>query len=71
MQWLVDNWILVLLGGGMIAMHLFGHGRHGGHGGGKAKGGGSCGGAAHKTADAKADRPDPDADLHPKESDNV
>lgn len=32
MQWLLDNWILVLLGGGMVAMHLFGHG-HGGHGG--------------------------------------
>jgi hypothetical protein len=32
MQWLLDNWILVLFGGGMIAMHLFGHG-HGGHGG--------------------------------------
>lgn len=32
MQWLLDNWIWVLLGGGMIAMHLFGHGSHGGHG---------------------------------------
>jgi hypothetical protein len=33
MQWLLDNWILVLLGGGMIAMHLFGHGHgHGSHG---------------------------------------
>jgi len=31
MQWLIDNWILVLLIGGMGAMHLFGHG-HGGHG---------------------------------------
>ncbi len=31
MQWLLDNWILVLFGGGMIAMHLFGH-SHGGHG---------------------------------------
>lgn len=29
MQWLLDNWIWVLLGGGMIAMHLFGHGGHG------------------------------------------
>jgi len=33
MQWLTDNWFLVLLGGGMVAMHLFhGHGGHGGHG---------------------------------------
>lgn len=31
MQWVIDNWILLLFGGGMIAMHLFGHG-HGGHG---------------------------------------
>ncbi|GAA6178415.1 MULTISPECIES: hypothetical protein [Sulfitobacter] len=31
MQWLAENWFLVLFGGGMIAMHLFGHG-HGGHG---------------------------------------
>ncbi len=29
MQWLLDNWIWVLLGGGMLAMHLFGHGGHG------------------------------------------
>ena len=33
MQWIVDNWLILLLGGGMVAMHLFGHG-HGGHGGG-------------------------------------
>jgi hypothetical protein len=32
MQWVLDNWILLLIGGGMIAMHLFGHG-HGGHDG--------------------------------------
>lgn len=30
MQWVIDNWLLVLLGGGMLAMHLFGHGH--GHG---------------------------------------
>ncbi len=29
MQWILDNWLLVLLVGGMIAMHL-GHGMHGG-----------------------------------------
>lgn len=33
MQWLADNWFLVLFGGGMIVMHLFGHGHGGGHGG--------------------------------------
>ncbi len=30
MEWLVENWVLVLVFGGMAAMHLFGHG-HGGH----------------------------------------
>lgn len=30
MQWIVDNWVLLLLGGGFLAMHLFGHGH--GHG---------------------------------------
>jgi len=37
MQWLLDNWFWVLFGGGLIAMHLFGHG-HGGHGGKKGNG---------------------------------
>ncbi len=32
MQWVLDNWVWILLGGGMLAMHLFGHGGHGGHG---------------------------------------
>ena len=32
MQWVLDNWVWLLLGGGMIAMHLFGHGGHGGRG---------------------------------------
>ena len=30
MQWLLDNWIVVVFGGGMIAMHLFGRGCGGG-----------------------------------------
>lgn len=30
MEWLIENWVLVLVFGGMAAMHLFGHG-HGGH----------------------------------------
>ncbi|MFV2035389.1 MAG: hypothetical protein ACC631_09835 [Halocynthiibacter sp.] len=33
MQWIIENWILLALGGGMLVMHLFGHGKHGGHGG--------------------------------------
>lgn len=30
MAWISENWLLLLLFGGMAAMHLFGHG-HGGH----------------------------------------
>jgi len=37
MQWIVDNWIWLALGGGMLALHMFGHGK-GGHG----KGGHDC-----------------------------
>ncbi len=33
MDWLAENWVWVLLGIGMVAMHLFGHGGHGDHGG--------------------------------------
>lgn len=32
MTWITDNWIAILLGGGFIAFHLFGHRGHGGHG---------------------------------------
>ncbi len=32
MQWLLDNWIWVLFGVGMVALHLFGHGRRGARG---------------------------------------
>ncbi len=32
MEWVLDNWIWILFGGGMVAMHLFGHGGHGDHG---------------------------------------
>jgi len=72
MQWLADNWLLVLFGGGMIAMHLFGHGGHGGHGGGNAKGGGGCGGdKTRKTADTTADQPGPDTHPHTRDAANV
>ncbi|GMQ89936.1 MAG: hypothetical protein BMS9Abin10_0273 [Gammaproteobacteria bacterium] len=43
MAWLTDNWVWVLLGVGMVAMHLFGHKGHGGRGQDKAQGGDSAG----------------------------
>jgi len=39
MDWLSQNWLLVLFFGGMIGMHLFGHKGHG-----KSGGRGCCGG---------------------------
>ncbi len=33
MEWFSQNWVWVLFAVGMIAMHLFGHGGHRGHGG--------------------------------------
>lgn len=33
MDWLVQNWLWVLVFAAFIGMHLFGHGGHGGHGG--------------------------------------
>jgi len=32
MEWLTENWIWVLIGIAFVAMHMFGHGKHGGHG---------------------------------------
>ena len=32
MEWISQNWVWVLFFAGMVAMHLFGHGAHGGHG---------------------------------------
>lgn len=32
MDWLLENWVWVLIGIAFVALHLFGHG-HGGHGG--------------------------------------
>ena len=55
MQWILDNWLILLLGGGMVAMHLFGHG-HGGHG--KSKGKQSQNDSTADTAD-----PGPDKDA--------
>ena len=30
MEWLTENWFWVVIGVAFIAMHLFGHGGHGG-----------------------------------------
>ena len=32
MEWVIDNWFWVLIFGGFIFMHLFGHKHHGSHG---------------------------------------
>jgi len=58
MQWILDNWVLILLGGGMIAMHLRGHGSKG-HGG-----GGCCGGKSKPKPEEDSEptlQPDPDS----------
>jgi hypothetical protein len=59
MDWLVENWVLVLVFGGMAAMHLFGHG-HGGHKHGKTAKRQS---AQDKTRDASADIEAPSEDA--------
>lgn len=52
MIWLAENWLWVVLGGGFIGLHLFGH-----------RMGGGCGGHRHgshdstKDKDAAAERP--------------
>ncbi|BAU49780.1 hypothetical protein SVA_3232 [Sulfurifustis variabilis] len=33
MQWIVDNWVWIVVFIAFVALHLFGHGGHGGHGG--------------------------------------
>ena len=51
MEWLIENWVLVLVIGGMAAMHLFGNG-HGGHEHGKST---KRHGAHDKKTEATAD----------------
>jgi hypothetical protein len=46
MEWINENWLWLLLGGGMVAMHLFGHRGHAG---------GCCGGMASKSDGAQGD----------------
>jgi len=33
MEWLADYWLWIVIGILFVAMHLFGHGGHGSHGG--------------------------------------
>lgn len=54
MEWLVENWVIVLLLGGMAAMHLFGHSHGHGHGGHKH------GGKSNKQKSARDEKPDAD-----------
>jgi len=60
MQWVFENWLLLLLGGGMVAMHVFGHG-HGHKGEHKKKDHGSG---------KKLEAPDLKTTGEPKESSN-
>ncbi len=54
MQWLITNWLWLLIGVAFFALHLFGHRGHGGHGG---HGGGR---RPRRTAEAGTDnRPAP------------
>ncbi len=48
MEWIAENWVWLLFGGAMVAMHLFGHG----HGSGHKKGHGDNEG--HGRADTRA-----------------
>jgi len=68
MEWITDNWVWLLLFGGMFGMHFFGHGRHGAGGG-----GGCCGGGhAHgQDKTAKADAPGTQGKLPASEGDAV
>jgi len=44
MDWLSTNWVWVLIAIAFIAMHLFGHGGHGGRDGDADRGAGDRGG---------------------------
>jgi hypothetical protein len=48
MTWLSQNWVWVLFPAAFIVMHLFGHDRYGGHGGG-------CGGGYNDSKPANRD----------------
>lgn len=54
MSWFAENWIWVALGGGFIAMHLFGH-----------RMGGGCGGHGKNKNAASAEKPDDTSGKEP------
>jgi len=53
MQWIIENWIILLIGVGMLAMHLFGHG----HGHGRKHGAKDEGQASHPHPSKDAETP--------------
>lgn len=67
MQWILNNWVTILLVGGFIGVHFFMHGRggHGGHGGGsgghKTKGNNDQDDHQHAKEQQSGATPDPAA----------
>jgi len=54
MDWIAENWLLILAFGGMGAMHLFGHG----HGKGQGKDQGGCGSSCGSSKGQRQDSED-------------
>ncbi len=69
MQWMIENWLLLLVGGGMLAMHLFGHGH--GHGHGHRRGHKNDGDAAHHGSPKDTELPDEAANDRSEEDRNA
>lgn len=69
MAWINENWLWLLLIGGMLAMHLFGHKGHGAGGGGGCCGGGGHGKGHDHGKGRKADTPGTQATLPPGSAD--
>lgn len=67
MQWIVENWLILGVGGAMVAMHLFGHGH--GHGRKHGRKGGAA--AAPLAPPINADGPAPETAARAKENSNV
>lgn len=53
MGFIAENWLILVLGGGMVATHLFGHGHGGKHGA-----GGCCGPKRADTGNPKNEMKD-------------
>lgn len=68
MRWLAENWVWIVVGGGMIWMHLGHGGMHGNHGSHGSRGG-------HRTNESHEDRghadPDRSRPHHPGASDDT